>query len=69
VRWPRPDHLHDERIEATTKRKHIIFFSVVVLVCVATLIVFQMMGDGGYIGGGRSQQAIETAPVAPVSAP
>jgi hypothetical protein len=34
------------------QRKHVVFFSIVALVCVATLILFQMFGDWGYFGWG-----------------
>ena len=52
------------------QRKHVVFFTIVALVCVATLVLFQMFGDGGYFGGAGPQQAIDdAAPVAPVAAP
>jgi ABC-type cobalt transport system substrate-binding protein len=51
------------------KRKHIVFFTIVTLVCVVALIIFQLAGDGGYFGG-SGQKAIDgPGPVAPVGAP
>jgi len=52
------------------KRKHVVLFTIITLVCIVTLVIFQMFGDEGYVGEvGGPQQAIETAPIAPVDAP
>ena len=58
---PYPPSPFHQQVHPSMQRKHVIFFTIVALVCVVALIIFQMLGDPNPMGGGP-EDALPAAP-------